>query len=172
MYQACGEEDSWVGLSRDATGAFGWTDRTSFGRDIIGVVNGAQVTDLFGVTAAHYIHTGTAGLCARWAWSGSGMWDDEPCTESFPYTCKICTQTFDPPPPPPPPAPPSPPPPSPVTCTYQFHSQYLTFQAAEAQCVAAGGNLASLHSEEDASVVYDAAGQVNSWIGLSHGRQL
>ena len=69
---------------------------------------------------------------------------------------------------PPPPSPPSPPP---LTCSYQYFSQSLTFDAAEATCIAAGGNLASIHSVQEASDVYTTANQQDSWIGLLYSTQ-
>ena len=55
----------------------------------------------------------------------------------------------------------------PTVCSYSYRSEVKTFAEALDSCRAEGGDLASLHSVQDVGAAYTAAGQRDSWIGIT-----
>ena len=97
---------------------------------------------------------------------GDNNWAESNCGGEAPYLCRTCHQAGGGrgKPPPPPPARGS------CSCDYTFHDGPANWDTAEDTCVAAGGHLASVHSQANADAFHTLVsdhGAGTAWLGFT-----
>jgi hypothetical protein len=97
---------------------------------------------------------------------GDNNWGESNCGGEAPYLCRTCHQAGGGrgKPPPPPPARGS------CSCDYTFHDGPANWNTAEDTCVAAGGHLASVHSQANADAFHTLVsdhGAGTAWLGFT-----
>ncbi|KAM3599721.1 uncharacterized protein V6R79_010309 [Siganus canaliculatus] len=122
--------------------------------------------------------SGDGNCVAMTAGQGGGFWDDKPCSETHNFICEKHRSDISPPT-----QAPTPPPSQGCAegwtalahfryCFRLFHnvdwSQKKSWEGAREDCVSRGGDLASIHSQEEESFLALYSKGSSKWIGLKH----
>lgn len=183
VHGLCHSEECWIGFNDiREEGKWVWMDGTAAGTTVVDLtVNPHTKTDTgfdafpggkapwntgepngldWEQTDGAYMYPTTT------SWTTEGSWDDDDISKERAFVCRV---------PDGPPLAPSPPPPPPRkdrAGPFIFVKEpKLNWPAAEANCAARGGHLASIHSPAENKVVQELCEPAETWIGFNDLRE-